>query len=90
MPRRPKVEPYVQVCPLSPAQAALLVELAEDCVWHQQLHSREGSHGGRNRHGKRGSFPLSDAAQSDLWRRTRDLLASLGRPVPPSGDVDDA
>ncbi len=75
---------------MTTAQINLLIEVAEHFVRTTQLHSREGSHGGRNRHGRRGSFPLSDAAQGDLWRRARDLLVALDRPVPVSGTEDDA
>jgi hypothetical protein len=69
---------------------ALLIEVASEFVKTTQLHSREGAHGGRNRYGRRCSFPLSDAAQSDLWRRARDLLVELGHSVPVSGEIDDA
>jgi hypothetical protein len=68
----------------------LLVDLAENFVNTYLLHNREGSHGGRNRFGERGSFPLSDAAQSRRWRCARDLLVKIGRPVPVSGEIDDA
>lgn len=69
---------------MTPEQRKTAIEVISYYVHRTQLHTRRGS-----RAGQIPQEPLSDAAQSLIWIKGRDLLRELGEPVPVSGTLDD-